>query len=464
MDESAPRTPSTEPRFDRRTLMALAGGLAVAAIEAKAGRAIPLPAVRGSWELPAHDLAATRRGGRIAGTKVDWRAELRGGAAGAPAIVDGSVFAASIGGVIASLDLATGQAHWRRRFATPVYGSGGGTRRLGFFGGVAVAGDRVVAASDHVVALDRRTGRTIWKTEPPRTSSSDDYFWGPPVVAHGLVLIGSGSGAELPTARGRLTAYSLRDGSLVWSTPTVPPGANGGGVIAPASVDLRANLAYVATGSPYRALPGANPGTDSLLAIRLHDGAIVWSDQIYPGDTHGFDFNSAPVILGRILVAASKDGFQAWDRVARRRVWHRRLTPALSKKATVAGPMNGPEGGPVATDGRRIYVLSNDAARNSCVAAALAPATGRVLWQRRLPSFSFAAPALAGDRLFATGADGMLRGLETATGRLVATIPLGAPSTGAPAVAEGRLVVGAGAEPFLPGHLLVCIGPHRSHR
>jgi outer membrane protein assembly factor BamB len=464
MDESAPRTPLTEPRFDRRTLIVLAGGLAVAALEAKAGRAIPLPAATGSWELPGHDLAATRRGGQIAGTRVAWRAELRGGAAGAPAIVGGSVYAASIGGVIASLDLATGRAHWRRRFATPVYGSGAGVRRLGFFGGVAVADDHVVAASDRVVALDRRTGRTIWRTKPLRTSTSDDYFWGPPVIARGLVLVGSGSGAELPTARGRLSAYSLRDGSLVWSTPTVPPGANGGGVIAPASVDLHANLAYIATGSPYRAVPGPNPGTDSLIALRLNDGAVVWSDQIYRGDSHGFDFNSAPVILGRILVAASKDGFQAWDRVARRRLWHRRLTPALSKNARVAGPMNGPEGGPVATDGRRIYVLSNDAGRNSCVAAALAPATGHVLWRRRLPSFSFAAPAIAGDRLFVSGADGMLRGLATATGKLVAEVPLGAPSTGAPAVAEGRLVVGAGAEPFLPGHLLVCIGPHRSHR
>jgi outer membrane protein assembly factor BamB len=228
-------------------------------------------------------------------------------------------------------------------------------------------------------------------------------------------------------------------------------------VIAPASVDLRANLAYVATGSPYRAVPGPNPGTDSLLALRLEDGAVVWSDQIHAGDTHGFDFNSAPVILGRILVAASKDGFQAWDRVTQRRLWHRRLTPALSKKTSVAGPMNGPEGGPVATDGTRIYVLSNDAARNSCVAAALAPATGRVLWERRLPSFSFAAPAIAGSRLFAAGADGTLRGLATASGKIVATVPLGAPSTGAPAVAEGRLVVGTGAEPFLPGHVLVCI-------
>ena len=450
-----------ETRFDRRTLLAMGGGLVVAAVHAKVTRAVPLRAATGSWNLPAHDLAASRRGGQIAGTRVVWRVQLRGGVAGAPAIVAGSVFAASIGGVIASLDLATGREHWRRQFPTPVYGSGAGKRRLGFFGGVAVDGDRVVAASDRVVALDGGTGQTIWMTQPLRNSTSDDYFWGPPVIVRGLVLVGSGSGAELPSARGRLTAYSLRDGSLAWSTPMVPPGANGGGVIAPASVDLGASLAYVATGSPYRAVSGRNPGTDSLVALRLDDGAIVWSDQIYPGDTQGFDFNSAPVILGRVLVAASKDGFQAWDRVSRRRLWHRRLTPALSKKERVAGPTDGPEGGPVATDGVRIYVLSNDAARSSCVAAALAPATGQVLWRRRLPSFSFAAPALAGDRLFASGADGTLRGLATATGKLIAEVPLGAPSTGAPAVAEGRLVVGAGAEPFLPGHLLVCIGPHR---
>lgn len=480
MAESASRSPSTEPRFDRRALVALAVAGAVAAAVAltacggssssgasttngsQPARHTASMETTGSWELPAHDLAATRRGGQIAGTRVEWRAELKGGVAGAPAIVGGSVFAASIGGVIASVDLATGHVHWQRQFATPVYGSGAGRRRLGFFGGVAVDRDRVLAASDRVVALDRRTGRTIWTAEPLRTSTSDDYFWGPPVIARGLVLVGSGSGAELPTARGRLTAYSLRDGSRVWSTPTVPPRANGGGVIAPASVDLRTGLAYVATGSPYRAVAGRNPGTGSLLALRLNDGRIVWSDQIYPHDTHGFDFNSAPVIHGRILVAASKDGFQAWDRVSRRRLWHRQLTPAVSKKDGVAGPMNGPEGGPVATDRTRIYVLSNDAARNSCVAAALAPASGHVLWRRRLPSFSFAAPAVAGDRLFVTGADGTLRGLATATGRVVAATPLGAPSTGAPAVAEGRLVVGAGAEPFLPGHLLVGIGPHRS--
>jgi hypothetical protein len=74
MDAPVSRASSSEPRFDLRTLVALAGGLAVAAIEAKAGRALSLPSPTGSWELPGHDLAATRRGGRIAGTHVEWRA------------------------------------------------------------------------------------------------------------------------------------------------------------------------------------------------------------------------------------------------------------------------------------------------------------------------------------------------------------------------------------------------------
>src|SRR5947208_2682845 len=106
----------------------------------------------------------------------------------------------------------------------------------------------------------------IW---PPRATATRS----PVPVSAGAPPV---RGAELPTARGRLSAYSLRDGSLVWSTPTVPAGANGGGVIAPASVDLRAGLAYVATGSPYRAVAGRNPGTCSLIALRLRDGAIAW--------------------------------------------------------------------------------------------------------------------------------------------------------------------------------------------
>lgn len=466
VDAGQPR-PEPCATISRRALLGAGAGLIAAAASARAARADALAALvrpesaaggTGSWRLPAHDLRATRRGGRLSATRRRWRNSLEGGLPGAPAIVGDRVFAASLGGVVAAFELGSGGERWRRELGTAVYGTAGQTRELGFFGGVAVADGGVVAASDRVFCLDGASGRTIWSTKPLRTSSSDDYFWGPPMIAGGLVLVGSGSGAELPTARGRLTAYSLRDGALAWSTPMVPEGGNGGGVIAPASVDRLRGIVYVATGSPYQAVAGDNPGTCSLVALRLRNGSIIWADQVHKGDTHGFDFNSAPVIIGRLLVAANKDGFHAWDRVARRRLWHRQVTPALSAGSETAGPMDGPEGGPVATDGERVYVLSNDAAGRSCAAAALKPSNGHVIWQHELKTFSFAAPALAGDRLCTAGADGTLRFLTARNGRVAAEVALGDPSTCPPAAAHGRVVVGTGSEPFLPGRSLTCLG------
>jgi outer membrane protein assembly factor BamB len=293
---------------------------------------------------------------------------------------------------------------------------------------------------------------------PLRTPASDDYFWGLPTIVGPLVLVGSGSGAELPTARGRLSAYRLRDGVLVWSTATVPEGGNGGGIIGPASVDRRAGVVYVATGSPYEAAPGPNPGTCALMALRLRDGAVLWEDQVHAGDTRGLDFNSAPVIAGRLLLATAKDGVYAWDRVRRRRLWHQQITDPFGAGDATAGPTTGPEGGPIATDGRRAYVLSNDAATGGCVAAALAVQDGRELWRTALPAPSFAAPALAGRALCVAAADGTLRVLDADRGRILAEAALGDPSAAAPAVGHGRLVVGTGAQPYLPGSSLVCLG------
>lgn len=443
--------------FSRRTF--LAGSVAAsAALLAPRKVSAELDVRAGSeWPLPAHDLAGTRHGTPAAPSRVRWRRPIRGGVASPPAIVSGHVVAASVGGIVGAYALRDGTPRWQRNLGTAAYGSGQGLRHLGFFGGVALADRDVLVASESVHRLDGRTGATVWSTQPLRTATSDDYFWGAPVVVDDLVLVGSGSGGELPTARGRLTAYRLRDGALVWSTAFVPEGANGGGVIAPATVDVSLGEAYVATGAPYAAVPGSNPGTCSLFALSLETGAVLWVDQPYAGNTTGFDFNSAAVQVGPILVAANKDGIYGWDRLARKRLWHTRLTPSIARGQKAAGPTSGPEGGPVATDGTRVYVLSNDAASMGCVAAALAPASGHVLWRAKLPAQSYAAPALAGERLCIPSVDGRLRVLDAATGRGLGDVALGEPSSGAPVAAERTVVVGTGAAPYIPGHSLVCV-------
>ena len=320
-----------------------------------------------------------------------------------------------------------------------------------FFGGPAVSRGRMLVASDRVFCLDADTGATLWETEPLRTPASDDYFWGPPVPVGPLVLVGSGSGSEAAATRGRLTAYDLGSGALRWSTPMVPPDGNGGGVMQPSTVDIRHGRAYVATGSPYVTVPGPNPGTCSLVELDVRDGRVLWQDQLHPHDGLGFDLNSAVVIAGRLLVAAGKDGVHAWDRLARRRLWHRQLTPAETTPGAGAGPTNGPENGTLAFDGHRLYVLSNDDANGRHAAAALDPRTGAVLWQQWLGGFAFAAPAVADGFLYSTSSEGTLTALRTRDGQVAATGALGNPSTGAVSLAFGSVLAGTGAGVNLAG-------------
>ena len=229
--------PSQDARLlTRRSLLAAGAALAVGASEARAARSVPRALqgapdpeqALGDWPLPAHDLSATRDGPPLAGLRLLWRASFPGGVPASAAVVGERVFAASATGEVAALSLDDGTLAWRVALGTSPYGSGEELRELGFFGGVAASATDVVVASEHAYCLDAATGAKRWEAAPLRTSTSDDYFWGPPVLAFGMALIGSGSGGEVPTARGHLTAYRIADGELLWSTALVPEGGNGG--------------------------------------------------------------------------------------------------------------------------------------------------------------------------------------------------------------------------------------------
>jgi outer membrane protein assembly factor BamB len=448
-------TDETSTGIDRRQLLQMGAGGALAVAGWRLIPAIADAASGGDWTSSGGNLAATRRATQAPkGLMARWKVTMAGGVTGAPALVGRNVLAASLGGDVASVRQATGDILWKRRFPTGRYGD----RDLGFFGGPAVSGNRMVVASDRVRCLSVSSGKTIWRAAPLRTAESDDYFWGPPVIAGGLVIVGSGSGSELPTARGHVTAYSLVDGSMVWSTPMVPAGANGGGIQGQPTVDLRAGSVWVATGSPYKTVPGSNPGTSAVFELSLRDGRVLWSDQVYPADTRGFDFNSAVMLLGRRAFAANKDGIYAWDRDTHKRLWHTRVSPASATPGGVSGPTDGPEGGPLATDGKRIFVLSNIGAKSQFTAAALDPATGRVIWKRTLGGLIFAAPLSAGSRLIIPGGFGAVYEVDAATGEARNNGTLQEATACAPTSVGGLVFTGTGAAPFLPGDSLVCLG------
>lgn len=463
MHRDAPQPqPATGPRLGRRQLLGLAALSPLAgatAAHAAGGGRITGP-IGDDWTQTARDLSATRAApAPLTSITPRWVHRLAGGVPGVPAVVGEHVYGASVGGAVAALDRTTGVALWERTLPVPQYGDAtGAPRLLGFTTGPAVTPDGgVLVASDRVHRLDARTGATVWEAPPLRTEDSDDYFWGAPTLVSDLVLVGSGSGSELPTARGRVTAYDVRTGALRWSTATVPERSNGGGVIAPLTVDVRRRSIYAATGAPYEAVPGANPGTCSLLELDLRTGAVRWADQLFPANATGFDLNSAPVLLGDRVFVTSKTGFHAWDRVARRRLWARQLTPAQTAGQT-STPFDGPEFGPIATDGRVVLVASNDLAAASFVAAALDPVTGGVVWQQRLPGFVLGAPAVAGGTFVLATAAGLVHVLSTADGTRVGTGALPGPSAGGLSCAGGAAFVGTGYSPYFPGDLLVRLG------
>ena len=329
---------------------------------------------------------------------------------------------------------------------------------LGFFGGCAVHDGRVLVASDRLRCLRLRDGALLWEAEPLRQPGGDDYFWGAPVIACGLVLAGSGAGSEAAATRGRVSAYRLADGVLRWSTPLVPEGGNGGGVLSPVSVDLaRRRLRRDGLGVPAPA--GLEPGDLLGRGARARRRAAALerpAPRRRPpgprrqlgarpdaardrGHGQGRRLGVGPPLPGAHLAARPHPGDagrgrsggagqraggrpdrhrrpavpRALERRRRRRTpWPRRSTPAAGRCAGGATSAGSPSPRP----------------RSPAACCA----------RRRPPVIS---------RCSAPGTAGPSPGSPSA-----------APARAAVAAAGGRIVFGIGAEPFLPGGELICVG------
>ena len=98
--------------------------------------------------------------------------------------------------------------------------------------------------------------------------------------------------------------------------------AGGANVWAPMSIDEKRGLVFLPTSSPspdfYGGLrPGANRHADSVVALRVRDGTLVWAFQIVKHDVWDYDVPAQPT-LARIdvggaprdvVIQATKQGF-----------------------------------------------------------------------------------------------------------------------------------------------------------
>ena len=182
--------------------------------------------------------------------------------------------------------------------------------------GIALWEDKVIAnlPDGRVIALNRDSGEIVWdkKVATVNEFGGRDRFLTAPLAVEGKVIIAS-SGGDGGT-RGWLAALDVNNGNELWRWYVIPkpgePGSEtwkdqnnawktgGGGIWQTGSYDPATRLTIWGTGNPIppydpQARPGDNLYTDSVVALDIDTGKLVWYFQYTPND--GWDYDEVGV-------------------------------------------------------------------------------------------------------------------------------------------------------------------------
>jgi alcohol dehydrogenase (cytochrome c) len=278
-------------------------------------------------------------------------ADVKNGNQCYPVVVDGIAYITTAGNQVFAFDAVTGNQVWHWK---PSAAQAANFSKSGIIAnrGVAVGEGKVfmLTVDNQIVSLDQKTGALI-KMVPIATSipgvtlENGYYETTAPVYSKGNIYIGSSGGDN--GVRGFVNAYKASDLSPAWATPfwTVPPKGQdwlanskfqgGGAVWNPPAIDEETGIMYFAVGNPAPDFygenrPGANPYTDSVVAVEAATGKLIWAKQEISHDLWDYDAASSPMILNatvkgnkqKIVVEGGKSGqWFAWDAATGNIVW-----------------------------------------------------------------------------------------------------------------------------------------------
>ena len=161
-------------------------------------------------------------------------------------------------------------------------------------------------ANGTVVALNATSGKLLWQSAAIGDPSKGFRLPSPPIVWKDYVVVGSALGDEppfAPAAKGSITAFDRTTGEKIWNLTTVTGDwitgekaqKNGGGTVwSGGSLDPSSGVIYVPTGNgapdfSASSRPPPNLYTNSILAIDIATGSILWHTQTTPFNTHDWD-------------------------------------------------------------------------------------------------------------------------------------------------------------------------------
>jgi PQQ-dependent dehydrogenase (methanol/ethanol family) len=248
-----------------------------------------------------------------------------------PLVVDGTMYTAGQPGQVFAVDAKSGLVIWR---AERQQAKVNPYQINPFNRGVAMMGNRLFFGTldAHLIALDARTGRTLW--DVPVADTMQGYaITEAPLAIPGEVIVGV-AGGEFGI-RGFIDAYDAQTGKRLWRSYTIPgPGEfgnntwegdswkrGGGPAWMTGSYDPQLHLLYWAVGNPGPDLNGQvrkgdNLFTCSVLALDPATGERKWYYQFTPGDTHDWDANEDMILADRmrggktqkLLITANRNG------------------------------------------------------------------------------------------------------------------------------------------------------------
>jgi alcohol dehydrogenase (cytochrome c) len=288
----------------------------------------------GAYDGWRHSLLRQIDPSNAAGLELKWihQAQMAGAWEASPIVVDGVMYLTQRPNDVVALDAKTGRIFWISRYvgATDIRVCCGAENR-----GLAIRGQTLFMGTldAHLVAIDARSGRPVWKTKVADHALGYSITLAPLVVKD-KVLVGAGGGEY--GIRGFVAAFDAASGREVWRFHTIPapgePGAEtwsgdawttgGGSVWLTGTYDPALDLTYWGTGNPgpdYNPAqrPGDNLYTDSVVALDADTGALAWHFQFTPNDAYDYDAAQMPVLVdrpwrgapARLMLFANRNGF-----------------------------------------------------------------------------------------------------------------------------------------------------------
>lgn len=236
-----------------------------------------------------------------------------------PVVVDGIAYVSTSMNFVYAFDAITGKVIWEWVPPAEVIETAKRTGLPNSNRGVSVAEGKVFMITNDVglVSIDQKTGKTVHSMKisdfyPDVTPENGYYETTAPTYYDGKIYVGSSGGDN--GVRGFEMAFKSSDLTPAWDEPfwTVPPKGEdwlaeglfggGGAVWMPPSVDEELNLVYFSAGNPApdfygEKRPGANPHTNSVIAVNADTGKLVWTKQQIAHDLWDYDTADSPSII-----------------------------------------------------------------------------------------------------------------------------------------------------------------------